>query len=332
MEGDKNATVLHNIKSLQGKNVVLLFGKTRAGKSTFINDAYRKKVVKSTTSIKSDTSEISYVNQPIRVGDRDIFLVDTIGLGGSGRDHDRASFTWKWLCIFHPGNDRITPLETTIKGILYFIGINDDTMGEDNIRNLETFKALVGEEVLESIVFVTTKWFTEADPNARKRCETNFVRWEEIIRRDFPGASILRLDDTTGRLSEEDLNEISSAERRKREQEYHNNAMRVLQQLLKKSATQPILAQREMYEGGEKMKVGHTTLGKTTIRHLSDDIERAAGVSKTRGITHLFAQFIRKLVGFRLPVPLAKNGGELLNPGDTTSQCAVTKTQASSSL
>ncbi|KAH8799601.1 hypothetical protein DL96DRAFT_1687860 [Flagelloscypha sp. PMI_526] len=275
MENDKNVTVLHSMEGLQGKNVVLLFGKTRAGKSTFINDAYGKKVVKTTTSITSDTNEVSYVNEPIRVDGHDVFLVDTIGLGGSGKDHDRASFTWKWLRILHPGKNRKSPLKPTVKGILYFIDIMDGAMNEDNIRNLETFKALVGKEVLESVIFVTTKWVTSAEQNTRKRLENIFVGWEEKIRQDFPKALILRLDDTTGRLDEEDLNELSSTERREKERQYRDNAVRVLRKLLMKTATQPILAQREMYEGRTGMKAGQTTLGKTTIRYLSEDIERA---------------------------------------------------------
>ncbi|KAH8799604.1 hypothetical protein DL96DRAFT_1824312 [Flagelloscypha sp. PMI_526] len=270
----EQVTELHRIEGLQGKNIVLLFGKTRAGKSTFINDAYGRKVVKSTTSIESDTNEISYVNRPIRVGRLDVLLVDTIGLGGSGEGHDRASFTWKWLRILHPGKNRNSPLNPTVKGILYFIDMMDGAMNEDNIRNLETFKALVGEEVLESVLFVTTKWVTIAERNTRKRLENNFVGWREKIRRDFPRASIVRLDDTTGRLDEEDLNELPSTERRERERQYHDNAMRVLQQLLDKRATQPILAQREMYAGGKGMKAGQTTLGRTTAKHLSEDVER----------------------------------------------------------
>ncbi|KAH8799570.1 hypothetical protein DL96DRAFT_871657 [Flagelloscypha sp. PMI_526] len=270
----ENVTVLHRIEGLQGKSVVLLFGKTRAGKSTFINDAYGKKVVESTEGLTSDTNEISYVNWPIHVDDHDVFLVDTIGLGGSGGDHDRASFTWKWLRILHPGKNRKSSSKPTVKGILYFIDITDGAINEDNIRNLETFKALVGEEVLESVVFVTTKWSTKAEPQNRKRHEKNFVGWGEKIRREFPGASILRLDDTTGRLDEEDRNKLSSTERRKREGEYHDNAIRVLQQLLTKTATQPILAQKEMYAGGKRMKAGDTTLGRTVVRHLSGDIER----------------------------------------------------------
>ncbi|KAH8799593.1 hypothetical protein DL96DRAFT_872478 [Flagelloscypha sp. PMI_526] len=274
-----NVTVLHHIEGLDGKNVVLLFGKTRAGKSTFVNDAYGKKVVKTTMRLTSDTNEISYVNEPISVGDLEVYLVDTVGLGGSGKDHDRASFAWRWLRILHPGKNRKSQLVPTVKGILYFIDIMDGATNEDNIRNLETFKALVGEEVLESVVFVTTKWVTSAEPNTQRRLENIFVGWEEKIRQDFPKASILRLDDTTGRLDEEDLSKLSRLERTKREREYHDNAMRVLGLLLTKTATQPILAQKEMYAGGKRMKAGQTTLGQTTIRHLSIDIERARDIT-----------------------------------------------------
>ncbi|KAH8822446.1 hypothetical protein DL96DRAFT_351590 [Flagelloscypha sp. PMI_526] len=268
----ENITVLRRIRSLQGKNVVLLFGKPRAGKSTFINDAYRKKVVESTTGITSDTNEISYVNEPIRIDDRDVFLVDTIGLGGSGKDHDRVSFALKWLGILYPGENRRSPLKPTIKGILYFIDIMDGAMNQDNIRNLEMFKALVGEEVEESVVFVTTKWATSAEKSTRRRLEQNFIGWREKIHQDFPKASILRLDDITGRLDGEDLNKLSLPERAIKEGGYHDNAMRVLRQLLTKTATQPILAQKEMFSGGKEMTAGQTTVGKTIIRHLSEDI------------------------------------------------------------
>ncbi|KAH8799567.1 hypothetical protein DL96DRAFT_871620 [Flagelloscypha sp. PMI_526] len=293
-----NVTELKSIGDLQGKNVVLLFGKTRAGKSTFINDAYMKKVVKSTKRLTPDTDQISYVNEPIRVDGQDVFLVDTIGLGGSEDEHDRLSFTWKWLNIFHPGNDRKTALEPTVKGVLYFIDITDKAIGEDNIRNLEIFKALVGEEVLESVAFVTTKWITKAEPIERKRQENTFVGWAEKIRRDFPRVSILRLDDTTGRLEDEDLNELSSAECTKTEREYHDNAMRVLQQLLRKPATQPILLQDEMKNGPFLPKaLITTTLGRKALLHLIEDLERAARAnSKTRGIRNIFAK-LRKWVG-----------------------------------
>ncbi|KAH8793662.1 hypothetical protein DL96DRAFT_1691108 [Flagelloscypha sp. PMI_526] len=274
MENGKNVTVLHKIEGLEGRNVVIAFGKTRAGKSTFVNDAHGKKVVKSTMSVMSDTNDISYVNQPITVNGADLILVDTVGLGGSGEGHDRSSFAWKWLEILHPGKKRKSPLKPTVKGILYFIDIMDGAVNEDNIRNLETFKGLVGEEVQESIIFVTTKWATKAEPRNRKIHESHWVGWGQKIGKDFPRASILRLDDITGRLDEEDLSKLSLAERTKEEGEYHSNAMRVLQQLLTKTATQPILAQREMYAGGKGMKAGQTTLGMTTVKYLSEDIER----------------------------------------------------------
>ncbi|KAH8799569.1 P-loop containing nucleoside triphosphate hydrolase protein [Flagelloscypha sp. PMI_526] len=288
----ENVIELKSIRDLRGKNAVLLFGKTRAGKSTFINDAYGKKVVESTEGLTSDTNEISYVNWPIRVDDHDVFLVDTIGLGGSGKDHDRLSLAWKWLSIFHTGKDRKTSLEPIVKGILYFIDIADGAINEDNIRNLETFKALVGEEVQESVVFVTTKWATYAEPQNRKRHEKNFVGWGEKIREFFPRVSILRLDDTTGRLDEDDLNELSSTERTEKEREYHNNAMRVLRQLPTKTPTQPILLQREMRNSPLLAKaLLTTTLGRKTLLDLIKDLERASPVR---------AKFMRKLLEYTM--------------------------------
>ncbi|KAH8799610.1 hypothetical protein DL96DRAFT_1824316 [Flagelloscypha sp. PMI_526] len=309
----ENVTELKKIEELRGKNVILLFGKTRAGKSTFINDAYEKKVAKSTTSIESDTNEISYVNRPIRIGHLDVLLVDTIGLGGSGKnygtvafgknsglsvtpeDHDRISFTQKWLDILYPGKRKIA-LEPTVKGILYFIDIWDAAMNEDNIRNLETFKSLVGKKVLGSVAFVTAKWAMEADKTMRKRNAANFVKWGENIRRDFPGASLVRLDDTTGRLDEEDLNDLSPAERRKKKEEYHNNAMRVLQQLLNRPATQPLLAQSEMNHGlAFPEAMGETTLWKTTFEHLSKDVENAVRRnSKPGGLLNTLVNFTKR--------------------------------------
>ncbi|KAH8793661.1 hypothetical protein DL96DRAFT_223811 [Flagelloscypha sp. PMI_526] len=298
----ENVTELKSIGDLRGKNVVLAFGKTRAGKSTFVNDAHGKKVVKSTMSVMSDTNDISYVNQPISVGDLDVYLVDTVGIGGSGEGHDRLSFAWKWLGIFHPGDDRKSPLKPTVKGILYFIDIMDGAVNEDNIRNLETFKGLVGEEVQESIIFVTTKWATKAEPRNRKIHENNFVGWTEIIRRGFPRASILRLDDTTGRLDEEDLSKLTLAERTKEEGEYHNNAMRVLQRLLTKTATRPILVQEEMMNSSSLLNaLRTTTLGRTTLLYLIKDLERAARARKTRSIksytSAVVVRFIKIWVG-----------------------------------
>ncbi|KAH8822445.1 hypothetical protein DL96DRAFT_1819917 [Flagelloscypha sp. PMI_526] len=293
-------TELKSIGDLRGKDAIILFGKTRAGKSTFINDTYRKKVVDNKPGIYSDNREISYVNQPIRVDGRDVFLVDTIGLGGSGKYHDRLSFTWKWLSIFHPGNHRRTGLEPTVKGILYFIDTMDSAMNEDNIRNLETLKALVGEEVGECVVFVTTKWATKEEKMMRKRLENNLVGWEEKIREDFPESPILRLDDTTGRLDEEDLNTLSLAERTTKEREYHNNAMRVLRQLLTKIPTQPILVQKEMMNGPLLLRaLRTTTLGRTTFLYLMKDLARAVLVNaKAHVITSHFFNMFTKLAGW----------------------------------
>ncbi|KAH8834622.1 hypothetical protein DL96DRAFT_1551367 [Flagelloscypha sp. PMI_526] len=80
--------VLNNIEDLRGRTVILLFGKSRAGKSTFINDAYGKTVAKSTGSMESDTDAITYVNEPLVIDQRSVVLVDSIGLDAAGRTED----------------------------------------------------------------------------------------------------------------------------------------------------------------------------------------------------------------------------------------------------
>ncbi|KAH8798762.1 hypothetical protein DL96DRAFT_1824520, partial [Flagelloscypha sp. PMI_526] len=53
----------------------------------------------------SDTNAISFVTEFLCVDGRYIVLVDTIGLGGSGKYHDRMSFAGDWVRIFSPRAD-----------------------------------------------------------------------------------------------------------------------------------------------------------------------------------------------------------------------------------
>ncbi len=59
--------------------------------------------------MESDTNAISYVTEPLSVGNRKVVLVDTIGLGGSGERHNKINFAADWVKIFCPGRDRCVP-------------------------------------------------------------------------------------------------------------------------------------------------------------------------------------------------------------------------------
>ncbi|KXN87824.1 hypothetical protein AN958_08063 [Leucoagaricus sp. SymC.cos] len=269
---------LSNIEQLQGKNVVILFGKTRAGKSTFINDAYGSNIVKSTGSMTSDTDMISYVTTPLSgpcpcYSDiRDICLVDTVGLSGSGKDHHRALLAAKWIDIFRlpPATqpDRSSKggsLHPTVKGFLYFIDISDEAgLNNDNEMNLQFFANLIGEDpnVLKCVVFVATKWLRVGE-SKRKGQERRFKEWKKELRQQFPGSPVIRLDGETSRDDIEDLDESleenQTPEARARiaqeKASYTDNAFAVLRRVIATPATAATLLENEIRtsDGNEKI-------------------------------------------------------------------------------
>ncbi|KAH8834592.1 hypothetical protein DL96DRAFT_1581028 [Flagelloscypha sp. PMI_526] len=286
---------LKNIEDLKGRNVFILFGKTRAGKSTFINDAYQKPVVTSTQAMTSDTNAISYVTDALSINGRKIVLVDTIGLGGSEDEHDRMSFAGDWVRIFSPGGDSRTgsggTLRPTVKGFLYFIDITDAAgLNEDNRRNLDMFKAMIGDKVLGSVVFVTTKWAKrgyDAWDDAWDDQDDRFEQWQYEINRSFPGASIVRLDEETSRCSKKRLDRMSPSERERETAKYHRNAMRVLSEVMKTEAQDLPQVQEEIADGGEGLTIGGLTLGSVIEVQLKKDAERADRIGMTDAANQL---------------------------------------------
>ncbi|KXN87825.1 hypothetical protein AN958_08064 [Leucoagaricus sp. SymC.cos] len=289
---------LYNIEQLHGKDVVILFGKTRAGKSTFINDAYGSNIVKSTGSMTSDTEVISYVTTPLSGSSphysdiQDIYLVDTIGLSGSGKDHQRNLLAAKWINIFRlplaTQPDRPSKggsLHPTVKGFLYFIDISDEAgLNNDNRMNLQFFANLIGEDpnVLKCVVFVTTKWLRVGE-SKRKGQERRFKEWKKELREQFPGSSVIRLDGETSRDDIEDLDESleenQTPEARARiaqeKASYTNNAFVVLRRVIATPATAATLLENEIRtSNGNKKIFKKVSISQPVITEAAD-MERA---------------------------------------------------------
>ncbi|KXN91281.1 hypothetical protein AN958_01492 [Leucoagaricus sp. SymC.cos] len=285
---------LRNIEQLRGKDVVILFGKSRAGKSTFINDAYGSSVVESTGSMASDTKVISYVTSPLSSAPRcrdihDLYLVDTIGLSGSGRDHHRSLLAAKWINIFRlppaveldPSNTRSGPLHPTVKGFLYFIDISDEAgLNSDNTMNLQFFKELIGtgSDVLKSVIFVTTKW-SKTGESKRKGQERRFKQWERVLQEQFLGSSVIRLDSETSRLDIEDLDESleenqtphAKALIAQQKESYADNAFAALGYLVVTPAAAPTQLEREVRTGdGNEMVFSGISIGRLAIQELQE--------------------------------------------------------------
>ncbi|KAH8834620.1 hypothetical protein DL96DRAFT_1551365 [Flagelloscypha sp. PMI_526] len=250
--------VLNNIEDLRGRTVILLFGKSRAGKSTFINDAYGKTVAKSTGSMESDTDAITYVNEPLVIDQRSVVLVDSIGLGGSGENHDRVRY----------GVDRDGKVYPIVRGFLYFIDITDAAgLNEDNRYNLEIFKALIGEQVMESVIFVTTKW-AGVNESARDDQDDHFEQWRAVIAGTFPGASIVSLDGDTPRCSQNHLARLTSEVRAREIAKYRENAVRTIRAVVARRTRYLPLLQYELRTGGPSVPISKTLVGKVITNQL----------------------------------------------------------------
>ncbi len=175
-------------------------------------------------------------------------------------------------------------MNPTVKGFLYVIDITDGAgLNEDNRRNLEVFKALIGPDVLESVIFVTTKW-AKADDDARDDQDEHYEEWKrEKIEIDFPGASTVRLDGETSRRSKKKLDAMSEGERKGEMAKYHENAMVVIQELAKREAVKPPQLEKELNSADGPSTIGGTKLGQTLGIHIIQDANRASagGMKKT---------------------------------------------------
>ncbi|KAF7326479.1 hypothetical protein MSAN_02509200 [Mycena sanguinolenta] len=244
---------LDKIGNICDQDVIFLLGKTRAGKSTFINDTLGERVMESTASMISDTVAISYVQVSFD-GGRLVNLVDTIGFGGSQLEHTRPDLAARYVSILQSSEKR-----PTIKAFLYLIDITDAAgLDQENQKNLDFLAALVGADVFSSVVFVTTKWANPADEDAREVQEERHSQWEDILLDSFPGSRLVRLDVETSRRSTKKL-EADPALAKIERAKYRNNALKVIRFALERPATRPTQLEQEMNgkQGGRHNNLRH---------------------------------------------------------------------------
>ncbi len=176
-------------------------------------------------------------------------------------------------------------MNPTVKGFLYVIDITDGAgLNEDNRRNLEVFKALIGTDVVESVIFVTAQWAKKGD-DARDDQEGRYKEWTKKIEADFPGALTVRLDSETSRRSLKRLDEMTEEERKVEMAKYHENAMVVIRELAKREAVKPPQLEKELNSADGPLTIGGTKLGQTLGTHIVQDANRAtaAGMTKAAG-------------------------------------------------
>ena len=166
-------------------------------------------------------------------------------------------------------------MQPTVKGFLYVIDITDGAgLNEDNRRNLEVFKALIGTDVVESVIFVTAQWAKKGD-DARDDQEGRYKEWTKKIEADFPGALTIRLDGETSRRSLKRLDEMTEEERKVEMAKYHENAMVVIRELAKREAVKPPQLEKELNSADGPLTIGATMLGQTLGVQIIQDANRA---------------------------------------------------------
>ncbi|KAK0708107.1 P-loop containing nucleoside triphosphate hydrolase protein [Lasiosphaeris hirsuta] len=164
--------------------VIAVMGVTGVGKSTFI--AHFSKTAKAGDGLESCTSNVSI--HPARVGNRDIFLIDTPGFDDTYRsDTDVLREVADWLNQSFQANIQLA-------GIVYLHRIQDNRVGGSSMKNLRMFKQLCGENGLSCVVLATTMWSMVPRDQAEQR-EQELINkpefWGRLISK---GSQVLRQD------------------------------------------------------------------------------------------------------------------------------------------
>jgi len=138
--------------------------------------------------MKSDTMDTSAVEAKLSDG-RTVYLIDTIGFGGSGVDHSHPDLAARYIDLFH-NKDGTKGLK--ISAFLYFIDIKDAAgLDAGSKLNLPFVDAFVGKGLFPSLCFVTNKW--SKDEDEREEQEEREEEWKSELGHHFHGAEITRL-------------------------------------------------------------------------------------------------------------------------------------------
>ncbi|KAH8834591.1 hypothetical protein DL96DRAFT_1581024 [Flagelloscypha sp. PMI_526] len=154
---------------------------------------------------------------------------------------------------------------------------------------------MIGDEVTESVIFVTTKWARE-DSDARDDQEDRFEQWKTEIEATFRGASIVRLDGKTSRRSTRKLAQMTHQEQEQEAAKYHENTLQVFREIFKREAKDMPLLQRELHFRGRDITISDTQMG----RVITNQLLKVARESKARGFDEAAQQHENDVIALSL--------------------------------
>ena len=294
--------------AVQQKNrlpeIILILGMTGAGKSTFIKAASGLDVevghhLESCKSFRCySMTRSSYIVLTLRGGTAEVqiypianshtFLIDTPGFDDQARsDTDILQSIASCLADMFEGHS-FENLTVTLSGVIYIHSINEARMSGSMKRNLKMFKALVGNDHMNSCVLVTSKWTLE-DENVAQQRESDLIQtaefWGGLL---AAGATIRRFEgDRRSALEIIELSKQAGYFRPQLTQEYVIEGMELYQTVAGRALDQEITEARDRQE---------KVLRKWQLEHdealRSSDIKAAADL---KAFSHDTEEKIRRL-------------------------------------
>ncbi|KAG9085363.1 hypothetical protein FRC06_003646 [Ceratobasidium sp. 370] len=135
----------------QDISIIVLFGATGAGKSSFANLASGENDLAVGHSVKSCTQEVDKTNIFL-VDGRPVILVDCPGFDDTHLSDAEILKRIAGFLAFTYSND------AKITGLLYLHRITDNRFGGAGRRNFRMFRKMCGTDSLKNVVVVTNMW------------------------------------------------------------------------------------------------------------------------------------------------------------------------------
>lgn len=152
--------------------MILVMGATGTGKTTLI---------RSVTGYGDPGEDMSPSPETIFVRramlkEKVVSIVDTPGFDSC--DEDGFKRVSEWVSKEYRENN------TRINGIIYLHRISDNRMPRSEARNLEKFRAFVGDDYLANVIMATTMWDdVKSDLGTRRQNELRDGFWKPLLHR-----------------------------------------------------------------------------------------------------------------------------------------------------